>query len=440
VNAIVHDRSAQLLMALDGLAYDDARARLERASLLIDAPADLDPAHQALLLAAVRCGVRMFKGGVFLGQGLSGTMSVGLERPIPIRRALIDLGAQSQSAPIDAGRLVVGDFGGGSGGGAPAVLHAWVDGWRAMTGPSAPVDPPPAGNVLAGMAAGGLAIAELFRKTVLADVRACKRRQALSVWGEDEPQDGRLTCLPRQIWLLGAGNLGQATLFGFSLLPWPDPGEVTVLLNDADVVGPENLAVQILTTPEWIGQKKVRAAAPWLEARGFKTLLDERRFSAQTKPSISEPRLALVGVDNLDARRWAAEAGFDLVIDAGLGATGPEAFDIRVHAFPGAQEAAAVWPAMQQSARQLPKALTDLIAQGRLDVCGAMTIAGASVGVPCTAVVAAALQLAQACRALQTGTCADRIDLSLADLSRAAWRTMPRDLPQALAFIPVKLG
>jgi hypothetical protein len=83
------------------------------------------------------------------------------------------------------------------------------------------------------------------------------------------------------------------------------------------------------------------------------------------------------------------------------------------------------WPDTADLAvRPVSDALAALVAQGRLDPCGAMTIAGTSVGAPCTAMVAAALQVAQACRALETGFCADRIDLSLADLRHAAWRLM----------------
>ncbi|USQ95898.1 ThiF family adenylyltransferase [Caulobacter sp. RL271] len=436
MNAIVHDRSAQLLMAVDGLGYDEARFRLERAALVIDGPPDLDEAHQALLLSVVRCGVRMFKAGVFLGEGLSGRITIGLERPARLRRALQDLGAQVQTAPLDAARLWIGAD---DGHGAPQ-LRAWVDGWQAVISPRPAEDPPRTGNVLAGMAAGGLAVAELFRKTVLADVRACRRPQALSVWGANEPEIAKITRLPRHAWLLGLGNLGQATLFGLSLLPWDDPGEATFVLNDADVVGPENLSVQILTTPAWIGRKKVRAAAEWIEARGFKVVLDERRFIASTQPGQNDPRMALVGVDNLDARRWAAASGFDLVIDAGLGASGPEAFDIRLHAFPGAQDPAAVWPEIQTAGRKLPSSLAALVEQGRLDMCGAMTIAGASVGVPCTAVVAAALQLGQACRALETGSCADRVDLSLADLPRASWRQMPAALYRGPAVLASRVA
>jgi hypothetical protein len=423
-NAILADRSAQLVMAAEGLGYDEARLRLERAALLIECEPDLDAPHQAVLWAAAACAVRMFKGGVFMSPAVGGRLTIGQTRRRPVRRALEELGVKSVSAPSHAMCLFVGRN--------PEThpdLFASCDGWSAQIGPH---KAPPAANeanVLSGAGAGALAIAELFRKTVLDDVRAAKRAISVDLWG-DGHGPARLGALPKEIWLLGLGNLGQAALFVLDLLPWRDPSDVTLLLNDGDVVGPENLVVQILTQHAWIGAKKARACAAWAEPRGFRTIVEERRFTADTRPGDGEPRLALVGVDNLDARRFAAKAGFDLVIDAGLGATGSEAFDIRIHAFPGNQTPDEVWPDLgpDAGARAPSAALNELVEQGRLDPCGAMTIAGASVGVPCTALFAAALQVAQACRGLETGACADRIDLSLSDPRRARWRDVPAEI------------
>jgi molybdopterin/thiamine biosynthesis adenylyltransferase len=428
-SSILDDRAAQLLMAVDCLDYDVARSRLDSAALILDAATGLDAAHQAALLAAVACGVRMFKGGVFVSASATERLSIGQGRPWLLRRALAELGAKEVTPPPSAVRLHIGL---GDPGSAGADLYAWCSAWTAFVGPQVPSVPLAKSNVLAGVAAGAVAISEVFRRAVLGDVVACKRQQFLSVWGADEPPpDAAIRRLPRSIWLLGLGNLGQATLFVLNLLPWADASEILLLLNDPDYAGPENLDVQVLTAHSWIGRKKARSAAEWAEQRGFTTIMEERRFSKFTKPTLDEPLLALSGVDNLAARRLAAAAGFDLMIDAGLGATGPEAFDIRIHAFPGTQEPDAIWPesaVVGTTPDQLPRHLSKLVEQRRLDLCGAMTIAGKSVGVPCTALAAAALQVAQACRALMTGRCADRIDLSLPDLRRASWRLMPAPL------------
>ena len=228
--------------------------------------------------------------------------------------------------------------------------------------------------------------------------------------------------LPSSLWLLGLGNLGQATLWTLSLLPYSDPTGVTLLLQDPDISGPENLDTQILTTHAWVGQKKARASARFAEERGFATAISEQRFSAATHRSEHEPGLLLCGLDNLETRRVAAqtEAGFDLVIDAGLGGSAAEVFDIRIHSFPGARTPEEAWPPQTAMAnRPLPASLQSLVDEGRLDRCGALSIAGKSMGVPSTAVVAAAIQVGQACRAIATSEYCDLIDLNLHDSSWA---------------------
>ncbi len=426
---ILTDRGAQFVMAATDSDYDAAIARLERAAIALDCAPNPDAAHQAALLAAATCAIRMFRGGVFMTPNVTGQMTIGQERPQSIRSHLETLGVRTINPPDHAVRLRIG----ASDPGVAAHLHATCEGWSAKIDPRATLHPTAPSNVLTGVAAGGLAIAELFRKTVLDDLLACKRPQKIDVWGDAARSDPEIRRLPQALWLVGLGNLGQASLFTLALLPWRDPSLATLLLNDTDASGVENLPVQVLTTHAWIGQAKARAAASWAEARGFRTIVCERRFSAATKPQEGEPRIALVGVDNLPARRCVADGGFDLVLDAGLGATGPEAFDIRLHAFPGAQPPAAVWPEQNTNPTiAVGAGYQRLVTQGRLDACGAISIAGHPVGVPCTAIVAAVLQVAQMCRALTTGHCLDRIDLSLADLRHAALRPMPANLPVTL--------
>ncbi|WFU45506.1 hypothetical protein QA640_46705 (plasmid) [Bradyrhizobium sp. CB82] len=56
--------------------------------------------------------------------------------------------------------------------------------------------------------------------------------------------------------------------------------------------------------------------------------------------------------------------------------------------------------------------MQELVDAGRIDRCGAITIAGRSLGVPSTA-VAAAVQVAQACRAVCDGGFFDLADAPL---------------------------
>lgn len=427
MDELLNDRGVQLVMAADaGLDLDAARLRLERATLVLDIDDEAGAAAHALALAAARCALKMFRGGVFLRHGGDGPRLVGFDPPGPLKRVLVQWGVKLTQAPAHALRLRIGARVAAE----SADLYAWTDGWTARIAPTPPKETSLAGNAVSGVLAGAMAVAELFRRAVLDDVLALRAPRALSAWGPgDAPADAAISKLPQALWLLGLGNLGQASAFTLGLLPWRDTGEVSLLLQDGDRVGPENLMVQLLTDHSWIRQKKARALAAWFEARGFVATIEERRYRAGMKPEEGEPRLMLAGVDNLTARRAAAVAGFDLVLDAGLGATGAEAFDLRLHAFPGSISVEQAWPDLQQTApTALRENLEKLVSQGRIDMCGAQTIAGKAVGVPVTALAAAALQIGQLCRALATGRCAEKVDVSLADVSRAHWRMMERPL------------
>ena len=218
-----------------------------------------------------------------------------------------------------------------------------------------------------------MGIGEVFRSAVLGDKLACRRTSRLSALspGCEDEDDIDLTYLPTAFWLLGLGNLGQAALWTIGLLPYSDPGLVSIFLQDADKSELGNLVIQVLTKPGWIGRKKARSAALWAEERGFGTTIVENRFVEGTKRSVNEPGLVLVGVDNLAARHAAAGSNFDLVLDAGLGATAPEIFDIRIHGFPGGRSPAQAWPEPDvQPEAPLDGSLQELVDAGRIDRCG----------------------------------------------------------------------
>jgi hypothetical protein len=437
--SIEDDRLAHLLMRGDSqTGYDEARRRLDRAALVLtaDATAGL-PWGQAALLTAAECGVRMFPGGVYLGSDFGETTVVGQFGRWPIRRHLELAGCRTANAPEHAIALHVGAD-------RRRVEHGalcWADGWAGLVGIEAPADPPRGGNEMGGVIAGAMGIGEVFRSAVLGDMLACRRTSRLSALspGCEAEDDIDLAYLPAAFWLLGLGNLGQAALWMIGLLPYCDTGLVSLFLQDADQSEFGNLAIQILTKPGWIGHKKARSAALWAEERGFRTKIVETRFVEGTKRSADEPGLALVGVDNLAARRAAAESNFDLVLDAGLGATAPEVFDIRIHGFPGTRSPAQAWPEPEvQPEAPLDASLQELVDAGRIDRCGALTIAGRSLGVPSTAVAAAAIQVAQACRAVYDGGFVELADVALVNCRRATARRHALARPGILPFVQVR--
>lgn len=421
-----------------GEGYDESRRRLDRASLVLTADASVTlPWAQAALLTAAECGVRMFPGGVYLAGVFDRPTVVGQFRGWPMRRHLELAGCRTTAAPEHAIALHIGP----DPHGVHCGLRCWADGWTAVVSPNAPVVQPKVGNEIGGVLAGALGIGEIFRSAVLGDLRAGRRTSRLSALspGFDDGTAEELRHLPAAYWLLGLGNLGQATLWTIGLLPYADPGAVTLFLQDADKSEGGNLPIQILTKPEWIGRKKARSAAAWADDRGFSSTIVESRFVSGSFRSADEPALALVGVDNLAARRAAASSNFELVLDAGLGATAVEIFDIRLHAFPGLRTPERAWPEPDAAAeRPLDPSLQALVDAGRIDRCGAVTIAGRSLGVSSTAVAAAAIQVAQACRAVAEGNYCDFVDAGLIDCRRVRANAVALARPGALPFVEAR--
>lgn len=436
---IQHDRLAQLLMKNDpSLGLDAARILLERATLAVSAGADSGtPWGQAALLTIAECGIRSFRGGVYLKGDFDVPACVGNSRPIPLRTLLINAGCRTEEPPPRAFNLHVGTD-------IPleTQIACWTDGWVANVGPSVSSIPLSPGNELSGALCGAMAVTEAFRIIVLRDLVAGKRTQRLSplVPQHPAPLGMELELLPSAMWVLGVGNLGQALLWVLALLPYRDPSAVHVVLQDMDCSGLENLDVQILTKPSWVSRKKVRETAAWSESKGFRTTIVELPFGPNDVRDVCHPGLAFIGVDNIPTRFHAArkEAGFDLVIDAGLGATPAEVFDIRIHGFPGSRTPEAAWPNFSKSQSQddseIGPDLKKLITQGRLDRCGAITIAGQPVGIPSTAVAAATIQIAQACRAIREARFCDFVDISLANTSRAVADEIAFGQARALLF------
>jgi hypothetical protein len=163
-----------------------------------------------------------------------------------------------------------------------------------------------------------------------------------------------------------------------------------------------------------VGQKKTRVIARWLEERGFSTVLEERRFGARTNRADDEPAVALCGVDNANTRLHLDRAGFDLVVEAGLGA-GPGAFrSISMHTFPGPRSPVQIWGRHQSTpdASQLMPAYEALKEAG-MDECGLTRLASRSVGVPFVGLMAGCLVISEIFRRLHGGIHVEQLSTSV---------------------------
>lgn len=173
--------------------------------------------------------------------------------------------------------------------------------------------------------------------------------------------------------------------------------------------------------------------ADWAERRGFSTRMIERRFAGDVSLQPDDPRVLICGVDNPAARALLEEPGFDLVVEAGLGAGPVEYLAMRMHAFPSSRAARELWAdeGAPAAAATLDAPAYQQLGEDGVDECGLVTIASRTVGAPFVGTVAAGLVLSEVIRRLNGGPSYEVIDLTLRDpASRSV--ISPNSLPEAL--------
>ena len=297
-------------------------------------------------------------------------------------------------------------------------LRATFDGWIANVGPAYLVERLPEREYcsLSGILAASLAVCELFLSFADVTVEASRRNIGLSLWRpeldvRDPAALGVPTrCLPKDFWVLGLGHLGNAYLWSLASLPYRNPGEVTIFLNDFEHVGPENVDTGVLLSRDNIKQFKTRACSAWLEERGFATRIVERRFDSSFRCRQDEPQLAFCGFDSNPARRDLETADFRRVIESGLGGDVNNFDTIGVHTFPNPRSVEELWPDLsdEESAAQIAhrhRVIQESSAYAQLsdNPCGRFKLAEQSIAVPFVGTVAASLVVAEAIRLLHDG-------------------------------------
>jgi hypothetical protein len=199
------------------------------------------------------------------------------------------------------------------------------------------------------------------------------------------------------------------------LLPYADAQTLKLILQDTDRVTPSTESTSILTEASMVGQRKTRVLASWAERRGFQTEIQERLFGPWIKRQNFEPTVALCGIDNALGRRALDQAGFDLVLEAGLGRGHRDFRTMRIHSFPGSRSSEEIWTrtdAVREDTTQ-QAAYEDLLQKGALDQCGITLLAGKAVGAPFVGATAAALVLSELLRILHGGSLNQLVDVDL---------------------------
>lgn len=255
-------------------------------------------------------------------------------------------------------------------------------------------------------------------------------------WRRSDPSEPTVAYLPSQLWIIGLGNLGQAFAWVLGSLPYPADPKPLLVLQDFDRVMESNVSTSLLTFPVDVGRKKARVVAEWAEARGFETVIEERRFGPSTRRADDEPAAALCGVDNALARSRLEGAGFGLVIEAGLGA-GPGGFRcLSQHSFPGSRPAAEIWSDLAGTSPEVQdKPAYRAMKKSGMDQCGVARLAARTVAVPFVGLTAACLVISELLRRLHGGEALELASLSL--LSVEDVETVPMEAsPYDFGFVP----
>jgi hypothetical protein len=366
--------------------------------------------HQAALLTFLRLASRVFLGGIDVVVSvdaphlLSGNLNI--DKAIASANARRVKSLEPHVPAVCIGTVLLPHS-------ASFAVRAVFSGWRAGVVPAHAGAPFAFEGEfpLSGALAAALAVNEAFLFVRQDTPEAGFRDMGLSLWRPDAVDDWwksdndgpALAYLPSKLWLIGLGHLGQAYLWGLSILPYTRPEEVELVLQDIDAVTGSTLSTSILSDGSMVGDKKTRAMAKAMEARGFKTAIVERRFDETLRIRSDDPQVALFGVDNALARRALGDAGFKLVVEAGLGSGAKDFRAIRIHTFPGGKDPRDLWaPGAEREINTEAPAYGDLKSRG-LDQCGVTLLAGKAVGAPFVGMTAATLCLAEILRFLHDG-------------------------------------
>ncbi|MBX3455581.1 hypothetical protein [Ferrovibrio sp.] len=368
-------------------------------------------AAQVALLTLVNLARRTFLAGVEIVGLVDAPVLTGLALETSLADAVSNLGGRIASyARADWPVAVIGSVEMQT-----PQTRAWRVTWQGWRAGVVPVRDGWAMNddtvmPLAPALASAACAAEVFALHAGDHPLAGKRPSGLSLWRpgadwtEADETEPALAFLPSRLWLIGLGNLGQAYSWLLACLPYP-LGGLELVLQDFDRLALSNDSTSVLTNLDVLGRMKTRRAAEWLEARGFTTYLEERRFGAWSRRRADEPAVALCGVDNAAARGALEDAGFDLIVESGLG-SGPQSFrNFAMHTFPGLRRASELWPTTLSvetpDVSHMP-AYANLKDKG-VDACGLAQLASRTVGVPFVGLVAAAQVISELLRRLNGG-------------------------------------
>lgn len=382
---------------------------------------------QGALLTAVNTGVRAFLGGVFLK--MPDDTPCLLPQPSGSNSTLNEYAARLGATPLDHlcddhFTITIGLPAQPYNNEVEIVCNDWQGGvWLSNERPG--IDP--TGTIpTAGIFGGALAVFLGFLKMSGIDICACDYSQGISLWRPDlewtasAATGPTIQFLPKRYWILGLGHLGQAYCWNIGLLPYTNVEPCTIVLQDNDRLVEANWSAGLLSEKEDTGAYKTRVSAKWLEDRGFQTVITERLFDQQTRRTSEEPYLALCGFDNAISRLSLEDAGFDLVVEAGLGGNIFDFDQISLHTFPGASRTAReIWEEWGNKPQDFNENVLQVLNDLNKTICGVvpLTIAEKAVSASFVGACTASLVLAETLRALHSGLRFELISMQMRNLA-----------------------
>ena len=423
-------RLAKILVDSENISFDEAQDRLRALTLeVIVGPEAASPAAHAAILTAISVASRTFIGGV----RMRGAIEQPLNSALPLKAgSLAEAAVQAGTSVFDgrpSRRIFVGTSGVPT---EPWSVSPWWNGWVAGTAKPGEARWDAGDNPLPGIAAGALAVGAAFE---VERGRCHCLRTEVNLWpvraGEVAPHFAEVY-MPGALWLIGLGNLGQAFLWTLAALPYANPADVSLVLQDHDKISEENWATSVLVKDEIYGVLKTKIAEQWALEKGFDVRRVDRRLLSSDRLDNSDPRLALSGVDKVEARKLMAKVGFDCIIDAGLGRTSSDFDRYRVTVFDH------IRPIDRHFAEQKDEPIDEAILEGeayqRLEAevgrCGKAEIGGASVAAPFVSALAATVATSRAiavtsgceCPTNEVGRLSFLADRRLAQLTKVEGR------------------
>jgi len=392
-------------------------------SVVIDAEQASNPIHQITLLTVVALASRVFLGGVYVVGPVDIPLADGLAFGDSLEDAVNQQGGQITDQ-VDASDSLVVIGGEALPRRSGFAVRTVVSGWRGGVVPAhAKLDLAQAEQMpLAGSLSAALAVNEAYMYANGKMPTAGKRKVGVSLWQPEatvswnmaDQEEPALQYLPSHLWLIGLGHLGQAFLWNLALLPYSNPADVNLVLQDIDVITKSTHSTSILTDPSMVGRQKTRVMADVAEGFGFNVNIMERFFGDNFQRQPNEPAIALCGLDNALGRRALDGVGFDLIVEAGLGRGHQDFRKIRLHTLPSVRTANEIWATSLLDNPPAPVAAYDkLVVDGDLDQCGATLMAGKAVGAPFVGMVAACFAISEILRILHGGSLRQLIDLDL---------------------------